>query len=121
MTDDEMRALREMFIDVLRAEIANAIPVMVRAMFEEADRRQRAQLPEGLTALDRELARVVGRIYRDQGRKPAKTLAVSMSVGYSPSHTLTLLKAAEEAGAVASVPGRGDRHSGLWLPADRAA
>ena len=112
MTGDDYEAIAAL----VQGVVAAAIPAIARAVREELQRQDRRALPEGVSDFDRDLARIVEAIWRDQGRRPATTRAVSMRCGYSLSHTRRLLQDAEQAGAVASVPRRGRRHSGRWLP-----
>lgn len=118
MTDADFETIRA----IIRCEVEAAIAVMLAALEEARAMSQAAQaaLPANVSAFDRELARAVEQVYRNQGR-PATTGAVAVRIGYSHDYTLDLLKAAEAAGAVASMPGRGSRHSGRWLPVGRAA
>ena len=120
MNDAERQELELMITEIVRRELAAQVEVIVQRVFEVADARQREGLPAGLSDFDRELARQVEAVYRNQGR-PAKTAAIAVRLGYSTCHTLSLLKDAEQVGAVASIPGRGNRHSGLWVPVGIAA
>jgi hypothetical protein len=119
ITADMEAAIRRIVEDAIDA----AIPRIVAALLAEQARRaeQARGLPEGVSDFDRELARVVETIWRDQGRQPVRTPAVAVRIGYSGFHTLCLLKEAERVGAVASIPGRGSRHSGRWIPVSGAA
>jgi hypothetical protein len=120
MTDADIDIIRA----IIRTEVEAAIAVMLAALEEARELAQAAQaaLPADVSAFDRELARIVEQVWRDQGRKPVTTPAVAMHIGYSAGYTRTLLQSAERSGAVASLPaGRGSRHSGRWLPVERAA
>ncbi len=106
----------EVIAALVQAAIAAAIPAIAQAVREELRRQERRALPSGISDFDRELARIVETVWRDQGRRPVTTGAVSVYCGYSPAHTRRLLQNAERAGAVTSIPRHGRRHSGRWLP-----
>ncbi len=108
---------------IVEEAITAAIPRIVAALLEEQARRiEKARgLPQGVSDFDRQLAATVEAIWRDQGRSPATTRAVAMRIGWTERQALRVLKDAEQFGAVASIPGRGSRHSGRWIPIYEAA
>lgn len=106
---------------IVEAAIEAAIPRIVAALEQAGRSAPDGHLPDSASEFDRELARVVEQIWRDQNRRPAVTAAVAVRIGYSHDYTLDLLKDAERAGVVASIPARGRRHSGRWIPVSQAA
>jgi len=120
MTQDDYEAIAAL----VRQELQAMLPEIVRVTLEMvrgADRASVVTLPETASEFDRALAAVVEALWRDQGRRPVTTGAVAMRCGYSLSHTRRLLQDAEALGVVRSVPRRGRRHSGRWLPLSAVA
>lgn len=126
MTEETMAALEGLVREAVRDEVQTVLAGLLAATLRALDEQQqedqaRRALPEGISEFDRELARAVSQVYRNQGRKPVTTMAIACHIGYSRNRTRELLKEAEQVGALASVPGKGRRHSGRWLPASTAA
>jgi len=115
MIDADIAVLETLIRDVVRHEVETAVAAVLVAL-EGRGQPVRRALPPGVSEFDCELARQVEAAWRDQGRRPVSTAAMATRLGYSHSYTMVLLKDAERAGAVASIPGRGRRHSGRWLP-----
>lgn len=116
MTDADWDTLR----DIVRREVEAAIAVMLAALEEQGQTLKHA-LPPDVSDVDRQIAQTVAAIWLDQGKRPATTLAVAMRTGWSERHARRLLRGAEQSGAVASIIGRGRRHSGRWIPIYEAA
>jgi len=106
---------------IVEEAITAAIPRIVAALLAEQRAARDRGLPEGISDFDRELARMVEALYRDQGRQPVRTTTLAVRCGYGTTQMLVHLKSAEQVGAVASIPGRGNRHSGRWIPVSAAA
>jgi len=120
MTEAEMQDVADMVVEAIRDELARVLPVFAEMVAREIRRLENAP-PANMTEHERVMALTIGRIYRDQGGRPVPTKAVAVRLGYSPQHMLTLLKQAEDKEVVSSIPGRGNRHSGRWIPITAAA
>jgi len=111
---------QEEIIDVIRDELARALPSFAAMVAVELARLERekeqAYLPSDISPEDKQVALMVDRIWRNQGRQPVRTLTFATHAGYGRTRALEILKDAEGNGAITSIRGRGDRHSGRFVP-----
>lgn len=112
--------LREFVQEAVTVEMTRILPQFVKLLVDELEARQQKPALQ-LDRQDSQIAGIVRDIWRDQGRQAVRTKAVANRMNYSPEWTLRLLKQAEYNGAITSIAGRGNRHSGRFLPVEDVA